>query len=225
MATYPQVTVRQEITKHWEVLGTAFRFERGFTLQPAPFVADPFTDPVKSPFIGTRIAYQNWGAHHAGMVAVSAAYRQFAYPQTNKTVRSDLINLELAIPVTDKLQWNSKIGHGQGLGDEFFRFGQAFNGSNPIRTSVGWTELSFAPAKRLGFAGGYGLDNPVGRDLNGISNDNSNYRRNERLYVNGIFEVYENLKFGLELNHFHTNWSNGALFTAYQPMASIFYSF
>lgn len=52
----PQITLRQEIGEHWEVLETVFRFERGFTLQPRP--AESFNDPVKMPYIGTRIAYQ-----------------------------------------------------------------------------------------------------------------------------------------------------------------------
>lgn len=221
----PQATVRQKFGKHWEVLGTAFRFERGFTLQPAPFVHDPFTDPVKMPYIGTRIAYQNWGAGNSGLVAVSGAYRQFAYPTNGRTVRSDVIALELAVPISEKLHWNSKIAHGQGLGDEFFRFGQAYNGDIPIKTTAGWTELTYSPVRRVTFASGFGLDNPLGKDLIGISNNNLNYHRNARYYVNGVFDLFENVKFSLELNYLHTNWTNGDMFTAYQPMASVFYTF
>lgn len=221
----PQATVRQKIGQHWELLASAFRFERGFTLQPAPYVSDPFTDPVKTPYIGGRIAYQHWGAGGTGMIAVSGAYRQFAYPTTGDTVHSDLFSVELSMPLLAKLSWNSKFAHGQGLGDEFFRFGQAFNGQNAIRTNLGWTELTYSPFKRLSFASGFGLDNPLGKDLAGISNDDLNYRRNQRFYVNGIYEFYENLKFSLELNRMHTDWTNNARYTAYQPMASIFYTF
>jgi hypothetical protein len=221
----PQVTLRQKFGKNWEVLGTAFRFERGFTLQPAPYVKDPFTDPVKAPYVGTRIAYQNWGAGNSGMISVSGAYRQFDYPGNGRTVKSDLISLELAVPIVDKLHWNSKIAHGQGLGDEFFRFGQAYNGDVAIKTTTGWTQLTYSPVKRVAFAGGFGLDNPLGKDLVGISNNSLNYHRNARIFVNSVFGLFENLKFGLELNYLHTNWTNGDMFTGYQPMASVFYTF
>ncbi|HWB97813.1 MAG TPA: hypothetical protein VG672_13960, partial [Bryobacteraceae bacterium] len=221
----PQATVREKIGKHWEVLGTVFRAERGFTLQPAPYVSDPFTDPVKMPYIGARAAYQNWGLGGGGMVAVSGAYRQFKMPSDGNTVKSDLVSLELAVPLMEKLKWNSKIAHGQGLGDEFFRFGQAYNGDTAIHTTAGWTELTFGPFKRVSFASGYGLDNPLGKDLIGISNNNLNYHRNERVYVDSIFQVYENLKFSFELNYLHTNWTNGDRYSGVQPMASIFYSF
>lgn len=221
----PQVTVRQKLGKNWELLGTAFRFERGFTLQPSPYVKDPFTDPVRMPYLGTRLAYQNWGRNGGGMIAVSGAYRQFKIPGADRSTKSDLVSLELVVPLLDKLKWNSKIAHGQGLGDEFFRFGQAYNGDIAIKTTTGWTELTYSPFKRVSFASGYGLDNPLGKDLFGISNNNLNYRRNERFYVDSVFQVFDNLKFGLELNYLHTDWTNGDRYDAVQPMASIFYSF
>ncbi|MHB1022160.1 MAG: hypothetical protein ACYC46_03545 [Acidobacteriaceae bacterium] len=219
----PQLTVRQKFAQHWEILGTAFRAERGFTLQPA--VSNPFADTVKMPYIGTRLAYQNWGIHNAGMVAVSGAYRQFGYPSTHQTVHSDLLALELVVPVTSKLKWNSKIAHGQGLGDEFFRFGQALNGATPIKTTTGWTELAFTATKKLSFASGFGLDNPLGKDLVGISNNSSNYHRNARFFADGVYDLYQGVSVGLELNYLHTNWTDGSRFTAYQPMASFFYTF
>ncbi len=221
----PQLTLRQKFGQHWEVLGTAFRFERGFTLQPAPFVSNPFTDPVKTPYIGTRVAYQNWGANKAGMFAISGAYRQFSYPTTHQTIASDLIAAELVVPVTSKLKWNSKIAHGQALGDEFFRFGQSLNGTIPIKTTTGWTELAYSATKRLTFASGYGLDNPLGKDLAGISNNSENYHRNARFFGDTVFDLYHGVSVGLEVNYLHTNWTDGSKYTAYQPMASFFYSF
>lgn len=221
----PQVTVRQALTSHWELLGTAFRFERGFTLQPAPYVHDPFTDPVKMPFVGTRLAYQNWGAGKSGLVAVSGAYRQFNYPATGRTVKSDVIGAEVVVPVNDRLKWESKITHGQGLGDEFFRFGQAFNGDRAIRTTAWWTELAFAPTRRAAFAAGWGDDDPVNHDLQGISNNNLNYSRNERFFGNVVVPLVENFKFSFEVSYLHTDWTNGDRFSGVQPMASFFFTF
>jgi len=221
----PQATLRQSFGKHWEVLGSVFRFERGFTLQPKTFVSDPFTDPVKMPFVGARVAYQNWGIGGGGMAALSGAYRQFESPLSGRKVKSDLINLEIVVPVTNTLKWAAKIGRGQGLGDEFFRFGQAFNGDNAIRTIVGWTQLSYSGIKRWNFAGGWGDDDPNNADLLGISSNSLNYRHNQRLFGNAIYDVFEHVKVGLELNHLRTNWTSGDFHSANQAMASIFFAF
>jgi hypothetical protein len=227
----PQVTVRQGVGKHWELLGTVMRFERGFTLQPRPFVSDPFNDPVKMPYIGARIAYQKWGAGGNGMFAVSGAYRQFNHPVTNHTVKSDLINAEWVVPITAAFRWSGKVGHGQGLGDEFFRFGQAFNDvtGGPIRTTVGWTQLSYY-APRWSVSGGWGDDDPNNRDLVAVSPSNTsysylNYRHNQRIFTNVVYDMVEHVKLGFEYNYLRTNWTNSALFNANQVMAAIFYSF
>jgi hypothetical protein len=220
----PQVTLRQGVGKHWELLGTAMRFERGFTLQPAPFVRDPFTDPVKMPYVGTRIAYQKWGQGESGMLAVSGAYRQFQHPATLRTVKSHLVSAELVVPLTKEFRWSSKVAHGQGLGDEFFRFGQAFNGDSPIRTTTGWTQLSYSAA-RWSVSGGWGDDDPNNRDLRGISNNFGNYRHNQRVFGNVLYDVFEHVKVGFEYNYLRTNWTNGDLFHAHQLMNVIFYSF
>lgn len=224
----PQVTVRQEIGERWEVLGTVMRFERGFTLQPKPFVSDPFTDPVKMPFVGTRVAYQKWGEGKAGLFAISAAYRQFQHPTTLREVKSGLINAEWVVPLTPlrhSLRWSGKVGHGQGLGDEFFRFGQAFNGDRAIRTTVGWTQLGYYGLARWAFAGGWGDDDPNDHDLTGISNNNLNYRHNQHVFVNLTHDLFENFKLGVEYQHLRTNWTNRDLFNGNQFMAAFFYSF
>lgn len=221
----PQVTLRQGLGKHWEVLGTVMRFERGFTLQPEPFVRNPFDDPVTMPYLGTRVAYQKWGRGDAGMVAVSGVYRQFEHPLSKRTVKSHLVNAELVVPIAPALRWSSKIGHGQGLGDEFFRFGQAFNRDRAIRTTVGWTQLSYY-GPRWSVSGGWGDDDPVNSDMRGISNNNLNYHHNQRVFFNVIRDVFEQVKVGFEYNYLRTNWSNGRdLFKAHQAMGVIFYSF
>ena len=174
---------------------------------------------------GTRVAYQNWGINGAGMVAVSGAYRQFHDPANQRRIASDLLAVELAVPVTSRLKWNTKVAHGQGLGDEFFRFGQAYNGETAIKTTAGWTELVWRAARRLNVATGYGLDNPLGKDLIGISNNNSNYHRNARWFGDGVIDLGKGVNLGLEVNYLHTNWTDGSRYSAYQPMASFFYSF
>src|SRR5579884_577092 len=223
----PKVTIRRGIGKNWEVMGTVMRFERGFTLDSKQFGGtDPFNDPIKMPYIGARIAYQKWGAGGNGMVAVSGAYRQFESPLTrNLTLKSHLVNFEFVVPILASVRWSGKIGHGQGLGDEFFRFGQAFNNRGlPIRTTAGWTELGYYGSK-WSVAGGWGDDDPNDTDLRSISNNNGNYTHNQRIFVNALYDLFAHVKVGGEYNYLRTNWTNGDLFKAHQVMGVVFYSF
>lgn len=129
------------------------------------------------------------------------------------------------MPLSSSLRWSGKLGCGRGLGDEFFRFGQAFNGNKAIRTTVGWTQMTYSGIPRWTFAGGWGDDDPKNEDLRGISNNNLNFRHNQRVFVNGIFDAFEYLKVGREYNYLRTNWTNGNLFRGHQVMASIFLAF
>jgi len=219
----PQITVRQEIGEHVEVLGTVFRFERGFTLQPGP--RNSFDDPVKAPYAGGRIAYQKWGRDGKGMVAFSAAGRSFKHPIGNVSVGSNLFAGEWVVPIAPSLRWSGKVAHGQALGDEFFRFGQALNGNKAIHTSSGWTQLGYYGIRRTSLSAGWGNDDPDNKDLIGISNNSLNYRRNQRVFVNTVYDLFESLKVGFEYQFLRTNWTNGDLFRGHQVMGTIFVGF
>ncbi|MBI3697594.1 MAG: hypothetical protein HY238_22515, partial [Acidobacteria bacterium] len=93
-----------------------------------------------------------------------------------------------------------------------------------IRTTVGWTQLAYYQP-RWSVSGGWGDDDPNNKDLRGISNNNLNYRHNQRVFGNVVYDVFEHVKVGFEYNYLRTNWTSGDLYKAHQAMGVIFYSF
>lgn len=224
----PQITDRYRFGKNWEALVSIMRFERGQTVS-YPAGATPFNDPVKTPILGARLAYDGWGQGGAGLVALSGTWRQFSVsgvlPQN--TINSEFVSGELAVPVTQALKWSTEVSAGQAIGDEFFRFGQALNGNTPIRFTAGFSELSYAPNPDWSFASGYGFDNANKDDLGGLSGEavGVHYKFNQRYYANATRAITGNFKVGAEYQKLATQWANGVNLEGSQFMLSFFYGF
>lgn len=225
----PQITVRQKFGEQWEGLLTVMRFERGGTLTPPQ--GQPFSDRIKMPYVGTRVAYHGWGGSPSTLLALSGAYRQYNANITDKTVRSYLAALEWVLPL-GPIQWSGEVARGQALGDEFFRFAQAVNDTDiPIKTVLGWTQLAYSPTADWSFATGYGFDDPSNGDLKGPSAPVGflQYRKNQRYFLNVVYTIFEGFKVGAEYTHVRTDWANnsfnGGKFFGHQGMVSFFYTF
>lgn len=197
----PQVTHRYPVSEDIEVLGTLFRNERS-----------GFDDDARMPYVGARAAYTGWG-----LWALSGAYRAFEHSANEENVVSWLGGVEFALPL-DPLSVNGEFAVGQGLGAEFFRFGQGApvagkpgndGGTEPIGTVLGFVSLGYAATEALGIAAGYGFDLPSEDDLKdaGIS-DFDHYKSNMRVYGNATYNVYGGFKLGLEVTEIITTWSD-----------------
>ncbi len=207
----PQITFKQHLDFGMEYAVTIMRFERGS-------FAGPFGDQMRMPFIGARVGYKI----DKILVALSGAYRQGKLAGINQEVTSNLIGLEASAPL-GPVTLSLEIAQGQGLGAEFFRFGQDFNGSTAIKTIVGWADLSYAIEKWVMHAG-YGIDDPEDGDLTGVANF-SNYLKNERIYANLIYTLTGGFKIGAEYTYAATAWSNLQTLYGNQVMLSFFYDF
>jgi hypothetical protein len=83
-----------------------------------------------------------------------------------------------------------------------------------------WFQLSYAHSKDYTFLFGYGIDNPLDRDLTGslnaygaVGNNSSiQYLSNQRTYVTAIHPVWADLVMGFEWQHFWTNWAQPTTF-------------
>jgi hypothetical protein len=253
----PQLTLRQKFTDSFEGLVTVFRFERGLSaIQPnqqsqpangstcaAPSFSNSncvFNDPDKNPYYGTRFSWSGSGATQGMMVAANAAYRYYRSApipgnttfQSGKDINSYVVGGELVIPLGQKFKFSGEMAYGQGLGVEWFRFNQELNlvRGNPVRTFVGWGQLSFAPRKDWTFLGGYGWDNPLNRDLSGqnvIQTPGSNvqYLLNHRTYVTAVKQVWSDFYTGWEWNHLMTEWVGGTHNQGDNYMWSFWYNF
>lgn len=241
----PQVTVRQQFSDNFDGLITVMRFERGLSAccgqtpnrvqAPGASASAAFNDPVQMPYVGTRFGYTGTGNMQGFMVALNAAFRHYhAAPTTttsipsNQDVKSYLIGGELVIPITKQLKFSGELAWGQGLGVEFFRYGQERNlGTGaPIRTLVGWGEFDYAYNQNYTFIGGYGFDNPLNSDIRGTTAvADQQYKVNHRTYLTAVRHIWGDLYGSFEWNHLMTTWSTNERFSGDNFMVSTWYNF
>jgi hypothetical protein len=200
---------------------------------------DAFSDPIQNPYYGTRLAYTKDGK----LFAVSAAYRWYRSApragtnaaafgsgtfQSGKDINSYLFGAEVVLPITKTLKFSGEIAYGQALGQEFFRFGQDLNltTGKPVRTVVGWGQLSYAPVKGYTFLAGYGIDNPNRSDLSGsTTNVDTQYLSNQRIYLTMVKQIWADFYFGAEFQNLWTQWTTMEQFSGQQYNLSVWYNF
>jgi hypothetical protein len=251
----PQITLRHKFTDSVEGLVTVMRFERGLSaccgqqqVRPVPVTSvgggpssvNAFNDPVQNPYYGTRLAWSGTGNLQGMMVAGSAAYRYYRSApapgnplfQSGQDINSYVVGGEVVIPIGQKVKFSGEMAYGQALGVEWFRFNQELNliRGNPVRTFVGWGQLSYAPRKDITFLGGYGWDNPRNADLSGQGamqplTSNIQYLLNQRTYVTAVKQIWSDFYTGLEWNHLMTEWVGGAHNQGDNYMLSFWYNF
>ncbi|MGH7206469.1 MAG: hypothetical protein ACREI2_09710 [Nitrospiraceae bacterium] len=181
---------------------------------------DAFSDPIQHPYYGTRLAYNKDGR----MIAASAAYRYYRSAPipggavgfgsggftSGRDINSYLIGAEVVYPLTKTLKFSGELGYGQAIGQEFFRFGQDLNltTGKPIRTMMGWGQLSWAASRKYTFLAGSGFDNPNDRDVQGsTANSGTQYESNYRTYLTAIHPIWSDFYVGLEWQHLWTTWA------------------
>jgi hypothetical protein len=242
----PQITVRQKIGENFEGLLTVMRFERGLSnccgntqVRPTPTEGAvgggpgstaAFNDPVQMPYFGTRWAYTGTGSLTGTMLAVNGAYRYYRSAPTpvgvlatpGRDINSYVVGLEAVHQLAKQLRLMWELAYGQALGNEWFRWNQDLNWSTgaPVRTMTSWFQLSYAHSRDYTFLFGYGIDNPLDRDLKGSinaygaagNNSSIQYLSNQRTYLTAIHPVWADLVMGFEWQHFWTNWAQSTSF-------------
>jgi hypothetical protein len=251
----PQLTLRHKFSESIEGLVTVMRFERGLSqccgqvqVRPVtttavgggPTSVNVFNDPVQNPYYGTRLSWAGTGSAQGMMIAASAAYRYYRSApvptnplfQAGQDINSYVVGGELVVPLGRMFKFSGEIAYGQALGVEWFRFNQELNlvRGNPVRTFVGWGQLSFAPRKDWTFLAGYGWDNPRNGDLAGQgaiqqANSNIQYVLNHRTYLTAVKQIWSDFYTGFEWNHLMTEWVSGAHNQGDNYMLSFWYNF
>lgn len=241
----PQVTVRHQFSDNFDGLITVMRFERGLSAccgqtpsrvqAPGASASTAFNDPVQMPYLGSRFGYTGTGNLQGFMAAINAAFRHYHAAPTsttsipsNQDVKSYLVGGELVVPITRQLKFSGELAFGQGLGVEFFRFGQERNlGTGaPIRTLVGWGEFDYAYNQNYTFIAGYGFDNPLNSDVKGTTaGADQQYKVNHRTYLTAVRHIWGDLYGSFEWNHLMTTWSTNERFSGDNFMISTWYNF
>ena len=251
----PQVTVRQTFSENFEGLFTVMRFERGLsnccgntqqrtvttgTVGGGTGSTNAANDPVQVPYFGTRFAYNGTGDLKGTMVALNAAYRYYRSAPTpggvlltpGRDINSYLVGLETTHQIAPKLRFIGELAYGQALGNEWFRWNQDLNWTtgNAVRTMTAWLQFSYAYSSRSTVLAGYGIDNPLDRDLKGSVNaygaggvnSNIQYLSNQRTYITGIRQIWADFYMGAEWQHFWTNWAQPTGFAQQKFQADMF---
>jgi hypothetical protein len=200
-----------------------------------PGSTNAFNDPVQIPYFGARFAYNGTGNMAGTMIAANAAYRYYrsaplapgqpgasaAVFTSGRDINSYLVGLEAVHQLAKQLRLMWEVAYGQALGNEWFRWNQDLNWSTgaPVRTFTSWFQLSYAYSRDYTFLFGYGIDNPLDRDLKGSINaygtavgsagynSSIQYLSNQRTYLTAIHPVWADLVMGVEWQHFWTNWA------------------
>ncbi|MBI3604150.1 MAG: hypothetical protein HY205_06845 [Nitrospirae bacterium] len=246
----PQVTVRHQFNENVEGLLTVMRFERGLSaccgntqvrtttttsVGGGSTNTAPFNDPVQHPYYGGRLAYTGTGSLQGTMLAASVGYRYYRSApiagsafRSGQDINSYLVGIELVQPLARTLKFSGEVAYGQGLGVEFFRYNQELNltTGKPIRTLVGWGQLSYAPTKNYTFLAGYGFDNPNKDDLRGsTTGDNIQYLSNQRTYLTMVRPIWADFYLGAEFQNLWTQWTTQERFSGQQYNVSVWYNF
>ncbi|HET6675806.1 MAG TPA: hypothetical protein VFG71_10720 [Nitrospiraceae bacterium] len=193
-----------------------------------------FNDPVQMPYVGTRFGYYGTGNMQGVMIALNAAFRYYRSAPTaggipsGQDINSYLVGAEVGIPITNRIKFAGEIAYGQGLGVEFFRYGQERNlgTGKAIRTLVGWGELNYAYNRDVTLIAGYGFDNPLNSDLQGTTaGPDTQYLLNHRTYLTAVRHIWGDLYASFEWNHLMTEWSTREHFQGDNFMISTWYNF
>ena len=113
--------------------------------------------------------------------------------------------------------------------------GSEFYDRNAVRTLTSLFQLSYAHSRDYTFLFGYGIVDPLDRDLKGSMNSyntpanpaggvssNVQYLSNQRTYLTAILPVWGDLIMGLEWQHFWTSWAQPTTLNSQKFQADMF---
>jgi len=127
------------------------------------------------------------------------------------------VNLDMKVPITDRFGVQGELFTGENLGAFL---GGALQGiddtsGEPIRTSGGWVDVWFDWTPRWHSHVGYGVDNPVDRDVVG------GRTYNQFFFGNISYDVTKKLNLGFEVASWKTLYKDPAL----KPGESVIFEF
>ena len=126
-----------------------------------------------------------------------------------KTVDSWSCNLELSMPLTEKVLFAGEYFTGTNLDDYLGGIGQGVNNAvitdpNKIRSNGGWGALRYAINPETSVSLGAGIDDPSNNDLAVGART-----RNQTIFGNVITKLTPNLILGLQLSDWKTEYKGG----------------
>jgi hypothetical protein len=166
-------------------------------------------------------------------VALSGHYGQEEWDidktGTNKTLDSWSCNLELSLPICEKLTIASEYFIGSNLDDYFGGIGQGVTKTGnsaatynvkEISSNGGWAALRYTSNPSTSFSIGAGMDNPKDNDLAIGARS-----RNQTIFANVINKITPNFILGLQLSEWKTEYKGASEGDAFRAQSSLTYKF
>ncbi len=190
------------------------------------------TDPGKDaamPTLQGRVAWSGpvlTGSQPA-TIGISGHYGQEEWDSNNtgshKTLDSWSCNLELAMPICQKLTLAGEYFTGTNLDDYWGGIGQGVNTTRTkeIRAHGGWAAARFAVNAETTVCLGAGIDEPNDSDLSA----GTARTRNQTIFGTLTNKVSPNMILGLQLGQWRTSYFNGDQGNALRAQSSLTYKF
>lgn len=117
------------------------------------------------------------------------------------------LNVDIHMPITERLAFQGEFFTGENLGPFM---GGIIQGVNPItgraiRSTGGWLELRYEWTKQLRMHVGYGIDDPLNRDVHF-----GGRLYNDFIYANVFYDLTQKFLVGFEYKHFKTHYQGRA---------------
>jgi len=192
------------------------------------------TDPGKDadiPTIQGRIAFSTplLVDTQPATIALSGHFGQEEWDSDktgdHETLDSWSCNVEIALPLSEKLALAGEYFTGSNLDDYWGGIGQGVNNTissdlKEIRSQGGWAAIRYTMNSSSSFSLGAGIDDPNDNDL-----ATGGRSLNQSVFANVINRITPNFIFGLQLSKWNTDYKNAPDSDAFRAQSSMTYRF
>lgn len=192
------------------------------------------TDPGKDadiPTIQGRIAFSTplLVDTQPATIALSGHFGQEEWDSDktgdHETLDSWSCNVEIALPLSEKLALAGEYFTGSNLDDYWGGIGQGVNNTissdlKEIRSQGGWAAIRYTMNSSSSFSLGAGIDDPNDNDL-----ATGGRSLNQSVFANVINRITPNFIFGLQLSKWNTDYKNAPGSDAFRAQSSMTYRF
>ncbi len=183
------------------------------------------------PSIQGRVAFSKplIVSNQPATIALSGHYGQEEWDTNStgnyKTLDSWSCNLELSMPLSEKVLFAGEYFTGSNLDDYLGGIGQGVNSAvatdpREIRAQGGWGALKYTLNPVTSFSFGAGIDDPNDNDLAA-----SVRSRNQTIFANVVTRITPNFILGFQLSDWKTDYKNAAGSDAVRAQSSVTYKF
>ena len=215
--------------------------EKGTLTQTSPLPTITQADTGKDaafPSIQGRVAFSEplIVKNQPATIALSGHYGQEEWDTNStggyKTLDSWSFNLELSMPLSEKVLFAGEYFTGTNLDDYLGGIGQGVNNAmqadpREIRAQGGWGALRYTINPETSVSLGAGIDDPNDNDLPAKDSGliNPSRTRNQTIFANVITKLTPNFILGLQLSDWKTDYKNAPGSDALRAQTSLTYKF